>query len=86
MTKLVFWVVAISMLFFFSACSSVDGDAKKAAELNRKSLEYIKDNDLEKAAKLYQEMREIVANYDGTEDYEAFHAAYNQYMIPQTNN
>lgn len=83
MNKLVFGVVVFCILILFSACSSVDGDAKKAAELNRKSLEYIKDNDLEKAAELFQEMQEIVANYDGTEDYEEFHAAYNQYMTIQ---
>lgn len=63
-----------------SSCSSTDSDAKKAAKLNRKSMEYARELKLEEAEKLYQESREIVARYKDTEKFDEFHMAYSKYM------
>lgn len=73
-------------IFIFSACSSLDGDAKKAAELNKKSLDYAKDSDLKKAEELYQESQQIVDKYRKTDEYEDFQKAYNKYMHGESDN
>ncbi|NDV95086.1 hypothetical protein D0T84_09160 [Dysgonomonas sp. 521] len=70
----------IFILFLFFACSSLDNDAKKAAELNKQSIEYAKDADLQKAEELYKESQEIVNSYIGTDEYEEFRKLYHQYM------
>lgn len=68
------------ILVSFSACSSLDGDAKKAAELSKKSINYAKDSDLQKAEELYQESQQIIDEYRKTDEYEEFQKAYNKYM------
>jgi PBP1b-binding outer membrane lipoprotein LpoB len=70
----------IFILFLFSACSSLDSDAKKAAELNKQSIEYAKNADLKKAEELYKESQEIVNSYIGSDEYDEFNKAYHQYM------
>ena len=76
-------ILFISTSFSFSACSSLDGDAKKAAELNKKSMNYAKDSDLQKADELYRESQEIINEYRITDDYEDFQKAYNKYMADE---
>lgn len=73
----------IYSLFFIpllSSCSSVDGDAKEAADLNRRSINHARDLELEKAEKCYKESREIVNKYKDTDRFEEFYTAYNKYM------
>lgn len=70
----------IFILFLFFACSSLDSDAKKAAELNKKSIDYAKSANLQKAEELYKESQEIVIRYEGTDDYDEFRKAYYRYM------
>jgi hypothetical protein len=64
----------------FASCSSADSDAEKAANLNRKSMEYAKELKLEEAEKLYKESREIIARYKDMEKFVEFYTAYNKYM------
>jgi len=80
MKKLVFLAV-VALMFFSAGCSSVDSDAKEAAELNNKSMEYIKNNDLLKADELYKESVKIMNKYKDTDQYKEFYAAYNKYLL-----
>lgn len=63
------------------SCSSLDSDAKKAAELNIKSLDYIKEQNLEKAEELYKASQEIISRYKETEQYKEFQRIYSEYML-----
>lgn len=62
----------------------MDSDAKKAADLNKKSLEYVKEQNLEKAEKLYKESQEIIAKYKDTEQYKEFERVYFEYMVEES--
>lgn len=75
---ILFTILASTLLLF--GCSSVDGDARKAAELNRKSIDYAQKNDLEKAEEVYKESQAIVNQYKDTEHYNEFYTAYSRYM------
>jgi hypothetical protein len=77
--KLAFLLPYISLIILFSACSSVDSDAQKAAQLNKESIEYVKEGDLQEAERAYKEAQEILSRYKGTEKYEEFQTAYNTY-------
>ena len=68
------------------SCSSIDNDAKQAAEFIKKSLDYIKEQNLEKAEKLYNESQEIIARYKGTEQYTEFQRIYSEYMLGESVN
>ena len=80
MRKTILFLSFLSFMFLAS-CSSVEGDAKKAAELNRKSLECVLDNDVDKAEKLFKESEEIANKYKGTDDYEEFQRIYLENII-----
>lgn len=80
------FILFIFISFSLSACSSLDGDAKKAAELNKKSMNYAKDSDLQKAEELYRESQEIIDEYRKTDEYEEFQKAYNKYMSDESVN
>ncbi|GAB6119484.1 outer membrane protein assembly factor BamD [Dysgonomonas termitidis] len=84
--KLAFLLTFISFIILFTACSSVDSDAKKAAQLNKESIGYVKEGDLEEAERAYKEAQEILSRYKGTEKYEEFQSAYNTYMQGETSN
>lgn len=86
MKKLTSLPVILLFVFVLSSCSSLDSDAKKAAELNKESLEYIRQQNLEKAEKAYKASQEIVSRYKGTEQYMEFHKAYSEYMLGETTN
>lgn len=75
-----FLLYASFFLFLFSSCSSVDGDAKEAADLNRRSMGHARNLELKRAEELYQESREIVNKYKDTDRFEEFYTAYNKYM------
>lgn len=78
------FVSFIFILFMFASCSSLDSDAKKAAELNKESLKYVKELDLQKAEKLYMEAQEIISEYKGTDKNEEFLQAYYKYLTEET--
>jgi hypothetical protein len=75
------------VLFFFSfaACSSLEGDAQKAAKLNKESMQYAKEGNLEEAEKAYKDVQQIIDSYKDTEHYGEFYAAYNKYMREKDN-
>lgn len=73
-------------LITLASCSSVDGDAKEAAELNKKSISYIKEQNLEKAEELYKKSQKIIARYKGTEQYAEFHQIYSEYLHGEGSN
>ncbi|WP_029906606.1 hypothetical protein [Prevotella sp. 10(H)] len=78
--KLASLLIVIFSSLFFMACSTVDSDAKKAAELNKESIEYVKAGNLMEAERIYKESKEIVSRYKGTEKYNEFSKAYSTYM------
>ncbi|MFV0418789.1 MAG: hypothetical protein ACK5KT_08685 [Dysgonomonas sp.] len=81
LTSLFLTLISSSLLI---SCSSMDSDAKKAADLNKKSLEYVKEQNLEKAEKLYKESQEIIAKYKDTEQYKEFERVYFEYMVEES--
>lgn len=85
MNKLVS-LTTIILLFLCVSCSSVDSDAKKAAELNLKSIEYIRKQDLQEAEKLYKQSQEIINHYKNTDDSNEFYTAYNKYLLGEEPN
>lgn len=84
--KLAFLLTFIPLVILFTACSSVDSDARKAAQLNKESIEYVKEGDLEEAERTYKESQEILSRYKGTEKYDEFQSAYNTYMHGEVQN
>lgn len=86
MKRLAYLTLTLFIFILFGACSSLDGDAKKAAELNKKSMDYAKDSDLQKAEELYKESQKIVDEYRKTDEYEEFRKAYNKYMLDESAN
>ncbi|MBD8387682.1 hypothetical protein [Dysgonomonas sp. BGC7] len=74
---------SIILFVCLTSCSSVEGDAEKAASLNKESIDCIRNQDLQKAEELYKQSQEIIAQYKGTEKYEEFHTAYNKFMLPE---
>lgn len=83
MKKIVYLSLILFQLICFTACSSVDGDAKKAAKLNMESIEYVKQQNLDKAQETYNESQEIVNRYKATDQYEEFYAAYSKYLLEE---
>lgn len=79
----VYTLSTILIITFLSACSSVESDAKKAAELDKKSIEYIKEGKLEKAGLAFQEAKKIISKYQNTEKYQKFYEAYNNYLLAE---
>lgn len=67
------------VLLTVAACSSVNGDAQKAADLKKKSQEYIKENNLEKAEQLFNESQAIIDKYVNTDDYDEFYNRFLEY-------
>lgn len=80
MKKVAFLSLIFGLFIAITSCSSVENDAKKAAELNKKSLDYVKENDLEKAEELYKESQEIVERYKNTDQSVDFQRIYTDCM------
>lgn len=83
MRKLAFLSIFL-LIVLLSSCSSLESDARKAADLNLESLEYIKEQKLEKAEEAYKEAQEIMARYKGTEKYLEFYEIYSEYMLNES--
>lgn len=84
MKILAYILSTILLLTLLQACSSLDSDAKKAAELDKKSIEYIKEGDLKKAETAFQEAKQIISKYKSTEEYQKFYELYNSYLLVGT--
>ncbi|WP_108821011.1 hypothetical protein [Dysgonomonas sp. Marseille-P4361] len=85
MKKLAFLTITLFTVLL-SSCSSLESDAKEAAALNIQSLEYIKEQELEKAEEVYKEAQEIIARYKETEKYLDFYKIYSEQMLKETSN
>lgn len=71
--------IALSIIFTLVSCgASVDGDAKKAAELTRKSLEYTVKRDLDKAEQAFEQSKLIKDKYKESPD--EFYELYTKYL------
>lgn len=84
MKKTVYMLSVILVFTSLVACSSLDSDAKKAADLNKESIEYIREGDLENAEKAFKEAKEIITQYRETKEYEHFYEAYNKYLFAES--
>ena len=83
MRKFALLLIIVVLSSSFIACSSIDKDAKKAAELNKESIELIKNKDLDKAEKKYMESQAIITSYKDSENFEKFYSAYTSYMAEE---
>jgi len=76
--------VSLFGIFFFSllftACSSIESDAKKAAELDKESIIYTRKGDLEKAEKNYAEIKKIINKYEQNGQIKEFYKSYELYL------
>jgi len=79
-------LLAVALLLSYVSCSSVDSDAKEAAELNLKSIEYIREQDLQEAEELYKKSQEIINRYKNTGKAKDFYTAYNKYFLEENTN
>lgn len=72
--------VFIVCLFFASvSCNKTESDAKKAAALTNRSIEYTVGLELEKAEKAYKESQEIQSKYKDHKQEEEFLKHYRRY-------
>lgn len=78
-TKISIYLLIVTS-FFLSACSSLDSDAKKAAELSKKSIEYTTQMKFDKAEQAYKQAQDYFRKYDASGQKEAFDKAYNEYL------
>ena len=72
-------IITAFLLLTLVACSSVDSDAKKAANLKKESQECIRENDLEKAEQLFNESQTIIDQYRNTDNYDEFYDRFLEY-------
>lgn len=77
-------LVVLSVSLFFISCSSIDGDAKEAAELNTKSMQALMNNNMEDAEKYYKESEAIMKVYADkgkeSKEYQEFYTAFVGYL------
>lgn len=73
------FLIAVSYtLLMLTACSSLEKDAKKAAELSTESLNYLSNGDLKNSEKTYKESQEIMKKYRNTDQFTEFLTIYNE--------
>ncbi len=65
------------------SCSSLDSDAKKAADLSKKSIEYTTEMKFDKAEKSYKEAQEYFRKYEEKGQLKEFTKLYNEYLIAE---
>lgn len=76
-------IIAITLSTFFASCSSMEDDAKNAADLSKESLNYVRSNQLDKAKDAYDKSQAIINQYKETEQYQEFYKAYNSYFADE---
>ncbi len=62
------------------ACSSLDSDAKKAAKLSKKSIEYTMEMKFDDAEKAYKDSQDFFRKYQQKGQLAEFSKAYNTYL------
>ena len=73
-------LITILLSFVFAGCSSIEDDAKKAAELNKESVEHTRANNLDKAKEAYDKSQAIISLYKGTDEYDKFYKTYLDFL------
>jgi hypothetical protein len=81
MRKNIRYFLLIILLFVAISCSSLDRDAKKAADLSRKSIEYTTEMKFDKAEQSYKEARGYFRKYEEKGQLKEFTKLYNEYLI-----
>ena len=66
---------------FLLACSSIDGDAEKAAVLMDKSMDATAEYEFEEASEYYRQSKKIENKYKGTTEEKEFEEAYWKYRL-----
>ncbi|OJU37191.1 MAG: hypothetical protein BGN96_04075 [Bacteroidales bacterium 45-6] len=77
------YYLLIFILLGATSCSSLDGDAKKAADLSKKSIEYTKEMKFDKAEKTYKESQEYFRKYEEKGLLKEFAKRYNEHLLGQ---
>ncbi|MBP1617587.1 MAG: hypothetical protein H6Q14_1414 [Bacteroidetes bacterium] len=81
MRKNIRYFLLIILLFVAISCSSLDRDAKKAADLSKKSIEYTTEMKFDKAEQSYKEARVYFRKYEEKGQLKEFTNLYNEYLI-----
>jgi hypothetical protein len=83
MKKNILYFPLILFLFgvFSSSCSSLEDDAKKAADLSKKSIEYTTEMKFDKAEQAYKEAQEYFRKYEEKGQLKEFSEHYNECLI-----
>lgn len=79
------FLLAISFAGLFGACSSVDSDARKAADLMDKSMEATLEYNFEDAEKYFKQYKEIEDKYKNLPEHKEFEEAYWKYKFKEKN-
>lgn len=69
------------LVFGAVSCSSLDSDARKAAQLSRKSIECASKMEFDKAEKAYRQAQDIFRKYAENGQSNDFAQAYNKYLL-----
>lgn len=73
------YIVIFLLSFVVASCNKTESDAKKAAGLTNKSIEYTTEMELEKAEEAYKESQEILQKYENHKNEEEFLQYYRQH-------
>lgn len=78
----IYFLVLVTLSLCFIACSpSVESQAEEAARLNKESLKYVMENDLEKAEELFKESDAIVQKYKSSKDTAEYNEFFSKYLL-----
>lgn len=58
------YLFLILTAFISLSCNRMEKDARKAAELTNKSIEYLQELDMKKSQETYKKSQEIINKYD----------------------
>lgn len=81
MGKIYFFTIVIVSLCFMACSPSIESQAEEAARLNKESLKYVMENDLEKAEQLFKESDAIVQKYKNSKDTAEYEEFFSKYML-----
>ncbi len=65
------------LMLIFAGCSSLEDDAKKAADYRKESIELVRAKQLDEAKEKYDKSQSIIDEYRNTDRYQEFYNVYN---------
>ncbi len=81
MKNIILTILVVCASLFLHACSStIERDARRAAEANILSMKHTENYEMEDAEKAYKEVIAVLDKYKNTEDYKEFHTLYIRYI------